>query len=80
MKCQHCNGTGEIHLSDMGIGAKLRYFREAKNMTLRDAERISGVSNPAISQIETGRVQKPSFEVVVKLCKAYEVNPEELLP
>jgi len=48
--------------------------RECKGWTLRDLEKASGVSNPLISQIETGKVRDPGFTTVVRLCDALGIS------
>jgi len=52
--------------------------REAMGLSLRDASRLSGVSHTHIRDIEEGR-SIPSFEMVMKLLKAYTVGIEEFL-
>ena len=44
--------------------------RELKGWTLRDLEKRSGVSNPLISQIESGKVRDPGFSTVIRLVDA----------
>lgn len=39
--------------------------RKAKGLTLRDLEKITSISNPLLSQIETGVVREPGFRKVV---------------
>jgi transcriptional regulator with XRE-family HTH domain len=48
--------------------------RECKGWTLRDLEKMSGVSNALISQIETGKVRDPGFTTVIRLCDALGVT------
>lgn len=38
----------------------LRFFRRHKKMTIRDVEKETGISNPMISQYESG--SEPSFK------------------
>ena len=47
--------------------------------TLRDAAKASGVSNPYICQIETGRIKNPSIPLLLKLSKAYNVKMKTVL-
>jgi transcriptional regulator with XRE-family HTH domain len=54
----------------MTIGELIAVARECKGWTLRDLEKASGVSNPLISQIETGKVRDPGFTTVVRLMDA----------
>ena len=51
----------------------LKEWRLLRGLTLRDVERLTGISNCYLSQLETGKTNKPSFEVVDKLCKCYLV-------
>lgn len=48
--------------------------RECKGWTLRDLEKKTGISNAAISQIETGKVKDPGFRTVVILADALGVS------
>lgn len=53
---------------------KLFNFREDRHvagMTLREVEDETGISNAYLSQLETGKIKKPSFEVVSKLYNLY---------
>jgi transcriptional regulator with XRE-family HTH domain len=54
----------------MRLGELIAVARECKGWTLCDLEKASGVSNPLISQIETGKVRDPGFTTVVRLVDA----------
>lgn len=54
----------------MKLGELIAIAREVKGWTLRDLEKASGVSNPLISQIETGKVKDPGFGTIVRLTRA----------
>ena len=54
----------------MTIGELISVARELKGWSQRDLEKASGVSNPLISQIETGKVREPGFNTVVRLMDA----------
>lgn len=56
------------------IGPFLRSARERKNLTLRAVEEATGVSNPYLSQLESGKVRQPSPVVLHKLSELYEVS------
>ncbi|RUV82293.1 helix-turn-helix domain-containing protein [Mesorhizobium sp. M1A.F.Ca.IN.020.06.1.1] len=60
----------------MTIGELISIARECKGWTLRDLEKASGVSNPLISQIETGKVRDPGFTTVVRLMDALGLSLE----
>lgn len=53
------------------IISNLRSARKKNGYTLRQVEDLTGISNAYLSQLETGKIKKPSFEVVVKLNKLY---------
>jgi transcriptional regulator with XRE-family HTH domain len=56
----------------------LKSLRDKQRMSLRDAERVSGVSNAYISQIESGTKPPPHPDILKKLAKAYNVTVREL--
>lgn len=47
-------------------------------MSLRELEKLSGMSASQISQIETGRRADPGFSTVLRLAKALEVSMDTL--
>ena len=55
------------------IPADLKEWRTLRGLTLREVEKQTGISNCYLSQLETGKTNKPSFEVVNKLCECYYV-------
>jgi HTH-type transcriptional regulator, competence development regulator len=61
------------------LGEELRRIRELKGMTLREVEKITGISNAYISQVETGKIEKPSPNNLYKLAEAYGVSYEQLM-
>jgi len=84
MKCPLCNGTGEAHIGAEALpatklGRALRDGREKKGLSLRDVELATGISNPAISQIETGKIKAPAFHTVVSLCDVYGIKITSLI-
>jgi transcriptional regulator with XRE-family HTH domain len=60
------------------IGQRLRDERQARNMSLDDLSRASGVSRAALSQIET-RKSSPSMSVMWKIAVGLGVPFAELL-
>lgn len=65
------NGMLGKGTSDAALGIKLKEYRQFWNMTLRDVAKETGISNPLISQIETGVVKSPSFLTVAALAECY---------
>ncbi|MDL1867764.1 helix-turn-helix transcriptional regulator [Betaproteobacteria bacterium PRO4] len=55
------------------LGLFLRAAREQKQLTLRGVEHAVGVSNAYLSQIESGKIKKPSPNILHQLCVLYEM-------
>lgn len=63
----------------MTLGKYLKSLREANSLTLRGVEQKTGVSNALLSQIESGKVKKPSPIMLYKLAELYGVSYEDLM-
>ena len=61
------------------LGSELREVRTMRNLSLRDVESATGISNAYLSQLENGKVKKPSPHFLHKLAKLYEVDYEMLM-
>lgn len=61
------------------LGQQLRALREAKGMSLRTVEKLTGISNPYLSQLETGKIEKPSPHILHKIASTYGVTYESLM-
>jgi len=59
-------------------GERLRYWRLARGMTLRDLAKRSGVNHSAISLMERGK-RRPHPGTVLRIAEALGVEPHELL-
>ena len=66
-------------MDETNFGNFLRSLREKQRMSLREAERVSGVSNAYIAQMEKGDRPAPSPDILKKLAKAYNITVRELL-
>ena len=62
----------------MTLGQLICLTREAVGLTLRDVERLSGLSNAFIGQLETGWVDDISLRNAVKLGKALGLSLEQM--
>lgn len=73
--------TGEAGQSDTGgvLGSELRRIRKARGATLRGVEEATGISNAYLSQLENGKISKPSPNFLYKLAGFYEVPYEDLM-
>ncbi len=61
------------------LGVELRRLRQLHAFTLKDVERATGISNAYLSQVETGRIEKPSPDKLYKLAELYQVNYDHLM-
>jgi len=61
------------------IGAYLKEIREKRKLTLRKVQDLTGVSNAYLSQVENGRIKKPSPPVLHKLSDCFQIPYERLL-
>ena len=57
------------------LAARLRRERVRHGWTLRDLAQRAKVSNPLISQIETGHAVNPGIVTVAKLARALDRSP-----
>lgn len=57
----------------------IRSARDRKGFTLRAVEESTGVSNAYLSQLETGKIRRPSPVVLHKLSGLYEVSYGEIM-
>lgn len=61
------------------FGTYLKSLRLARNLTTRQVEIYSGVSNSYLSQLENGKRGIPKPAILKKLAPIYKVSYEELL-
>ena len=71
--------SSEPATKHLSLGEFLRMIRMSIPMTLREAEEASGVSNAYLSQLEQGKIAKPSPPFLHKLAAAYGVSYETLM-
>jgi transcriptional regulator with XRE-family HTH domain len=66
----------------MTFGSRIRELRQAKNLTLRDVAKKVKVTFTYVSKIENQKLsygEFPSNEMIMKLARALEADPDELL-
>jgi HTH-type transcriptional regulator, competence development regulator len=66
------NGGGKL-------ADELRRIRGIRGVSLRQLEELTGISNAYLSQLETGKAEKPAPAVLYKLAKVFNVPYEALL-
>ena len=62
----------------MDTGKKLREAREQKGLSRDALVREVGITVNTLYKIETGKIPKPSFEIVKQLAQALEISLDEL--
>lgn len=62
----------------MNFGDYIKQIRTSKNISLRELSKRSGVSHPYLSQLENGKTNNPSIEVLTKIAKGLNVPLYEL--
>lgn len=58
---------------------ELRRIRGIKDVTLREVEKETGISNAYLSQLERGNASSPSPSILFKLAEFYKVPYESLM-
>lgn len=58
------------------IGNKFKTIRESQGKTLREVEKAAGISNSYLSQLENGKIIRPSYKVIKQLCDYYGIKTD----
>ncbi len=66
-------------LIGVSLGRAIREARSAKKLSMRALAASSDISQPFLSQIESGQTM-PSLVTLYRLAKALEISPSALLP
>jgi transcriptional regulator with XRE-family HTH domain len=61
------------------LGEALREGRDRAGLSLRDVERLTGIHNAHVSQIEKGRIEQPDVWLLFELARACDLDFVELL-
>ena len=61
------------------FGEGLRTARELRNLSLREIEEATGISNAYLSQLENDKIKKPSPHFLHKLAALYDISYELLM-
>jgi transcriptional regulator with XRE-family HTH domain len=73
------SNVSEVPDQPFTLGEALRQMRMAQGLKLRDVEKAAGVSNAYLSQIETGKIDKPSPNILYKLAELYGASYDALM-
>jgi HTH-type transcriptional regulator, competence development regulator len=61
------------------LGVILKKLREDSLLSLRSVEKLTGISNAYLSQLENDRAQNPSASLLSKLAELYKIEFNYLL-
>jgi transcriptional regulator with XRE-family HTH domain len=61
------------------LGQGLKTARELRNLSLREVEHATGISNAYLSQLENDKIKKPSPHFLHKLANLYGIGYELLM-
>jgi transcriptional regulator with XRE-family HTH domain len=61
------------------LGGLLKELREANKLTLREMEKLTGISNAYLSQVENGQIKKPSPNYLFKISEVLNYPYESLM-
>lgn len=64
---------------DQSLGDALRVIRNARGLTLREVEEVTTISNAYLSQLETGKIDKPNPNFLYRLAQTYAVPYQMLM-
>ena len=61
------------------ISEKIREVRENKGMSQYRLAEITGINRSTINRYENGSIQKISFDNLMKICEALEIDIKEII-
>lgn len=68
----------QVYIGSVMKRMDLRTARIRKHLSQADLAEASGVQQPIISRLETGKTEKPEWETVRRLAEALDVDPRVL--
>ena len=61
------------------IGEKIKELREDKGISQYRLAEITGINRSTINRYENGSIQKISFDNLLKICEALEIDIKEII-
>src|SRR5258707_9583466 len=71
--------TEDMDKKPKSFGSGLKTAGELRNLSLREVETATGISNAYLSQLENNKIKKPSPHFLHKLSALYEIGYELLM-
>lgn len=63
----------------MKIGQVIREERTKKNISAYKISKVTGISLAYISELENGKADNPTINILRKICETIDVSVDELL-
>ena len=61
------------------MGEKIKKLRESKGISQYRLAELTGINRSTINRYENGSIQKISFDNLLKICKALEIDIKEII-
>lgn len=61
------------------IGNKIKEIREEKGISQYRLAQLTGINRSTINRYENGLIQKVSFNNLLKICEALEIDIKEII-
>lgn len=61
------------------LGQLIAQQRNQRGLSLRDVEKMTGVTNSTLSRLEAGIIEKPHVPHLIRVAQALEVEPADYL-
>jgi HTH-type transcriptional regulator, competence development regulator len=66
-------------IEETPLGEQLRHLRRGLGYTLKEVEAMTGISNAYLSQVENGKITKPSPDKLYALAEAYNASFDKMM-
>ena len=61
------------------MGKKIKSLRESKGISQYRLAELTGINRSTINRYENGSIQKISFDNLLKICEALEIDIKEII-
>lgn len=58
---------------------RIKEFRKLKSLTISQLSYKSGIARGYITELENGKYENPSLQIICKLSRALNITPNELI-
>ena len=68
----------DVAIAVDGVGARLRYLRRTRALTLAELSKVTGVGMSTLSRLEAGQ-RRPSLDCLLRLAQVYRLTLDDLV-